>query len=584
MKKSWALLVIWIGLGCTAPRLPEGAAADRILVNGNIITVDADDSLAEAIAIKDGRIVAVGSNAEIEALAGETTERIDLSGKTATPGLLDAHCHCSWGGADLLYLLNLSYPNVESVTDVVGMVDEQREVLEDGGWIQGHGWDEGKLAERRYIYASDLDAVSPENPVWLMHTMGHYGVANALALQLAEVTKETPDPPGGTIDRYPDGRPTGVLKESAMALVTNLIPPTTAEELRRGIEHIAKELNKEGMTGLKDPGIGLAEWEGYQRVLEDGGLSVRVFALWRVGASLAARATVEDARSLAARIGPFTKPYLSTGDDHLISGGVKMFIDGSGGARTAWLYDEWNKNQTDLDEGNRGYPISDPATVREQIRLFHRAGIHTSVHSIGDRAIDWVVDSYAMALEETPTTGLRHGIIHTNIPTDHALDEMARMQEQYDAAYPEPSATFMWWIGDTYAGNFGVERAARLNPFKTFLERGIQWADGSDFNVTPFPARYGLWASVARKTLLGNYGETPWGMDESVDIRTALRSRTIWAAHQMFLEDVIGSIEVGKYADIAVWDQDLYTIPVDAIKDLECQMTLFNGEVVFDRH
>ena len=141
----------------------------------------------------------------------------------------------------------------------------------------------------------------------------------------------------------------------------------------------------------------------------------------------------------------------------------------------------------------------------------------------------------------------------------------------------------MWWIGDTYAGNFGEERSLRLNPFKTYRDRGILWADSSDFSVTPYPARYGLWASVARKTLLGVHGDTPYGTDESVDIRTALRSRTIWAARQMFLEDEIGSIEPGKYADLAVWDRNPYDVETDAIREMECQMTLLAGEVVFER-
>lgn len=558
-------------------------AADRILVNGNIITVDASDTIAEAVAIRDGKILAVGTNEEIAALAGSETERIDLNGWTATPGLLDAHCHFLLGGVGLLYVLDLSYPNVESVDDVVTKVQEHVDTLQPGAWMEGRGWDEGKFRELRYVVASDLDPVSPDNPVWLVHTMGHYGVANSVALELAGIDENAPDPPGGTIDRDPDGKPTGVLKESAQALVGSLIPPVTSEQLQAGIKHIARELNKEGMTGLKEPGINQTQWEAYQKVAADGDLTTRVFVLRLIGEDFTTITTADDARAMAERLGPFTRPYESTGDDTLISGGIKMFIDGSGGARTAWLYEDWNKNHTDVDAGNRGYPLFDPAVVREQIRIFHDAGIHMSVHSIGDRGIDWVVDSYAMALDANPTKGLRHGIVHANIPTDHALDEIERLQKDYDAAYPEPSATFMWWIGDTYAGNFGPERALRLNPFRTYLHRGIRWADGSDFDVTPFPAKYGLWASVKREPLLGVYGDEPYGSQQGVDIQTALRSRTIWAARQMFLEDKIGSIEVGKYADIAIWDTDVTNAPIDDVKDMECQLTLFNGNVVYRR-
>ncbi|MFQ5690718.1 MAG: amidohydrolase [Gemmatimonadota bacterium] len=573
----WLVLSAGALAGCSgSPRaVPDALAADLILVNGHILTVDAEDSVAEAVAIRDGRIMAVGSTREIQAVAGRGTERIDLHGLTATPGLLDAHAHFAGGGLDRLYVLDLSYPGVKSIGDVVAAVGGRTERLEPDQWVRGRGWDEGKLKELRYIRTSDLDSVSPRNPVWLSHTMGHYGVANSLALGLAGITADTPDPPGGTIDRYPDGRPTGVLKESAQALVARLIPPFTARQMREGIRRLAAEFNREGMTGLKDPGIGPAAWDAYRRVLVEGDLTVRVFALWRAGP------TLEDARALIERVGPFTRPYQSTGDDHLISGGVKLYMDGSGGARTAWLYDDWNRNFDEVDVGNRGYPANDPDVLRRQIRLFHDAGLHVSVHAIGDRAIDWVVDSYAAALEAHPISGLRHGIIHANIPTEHALDEMAELQSRYDAAYPEASAGFMWWIGDTYAGNFGPERARRLNPFRTYVEKGIRWAGGSDYNVTPFPARYGLWASMARETLLGIYGRNPYGGAESVDIDTALHSYTIWGARQMFLERKIGSIEVGKYADIAVWDRDLYSVDPAKIKDLRCEMTLFQGRVVY---
>jgi predicted amidohydrolase YtcJ len=158
---------------------------------------------------------------------------------------------------------------------------------------------------------------------------------------------------------------------------------------------------------------------------------------------------------------------------------------------------------------------------------------------------------------------------------------MARMQRQYDAAYPEPQAPFLWWIGDTYAGTFGAERAARLNPFKTYLSQRVHWGGGSDYFVTPLAARYGLWASVARETLKKVYGAHPFGTAESVDIHTALRSYTGWAARQLFLEDRIGSIESGKDADIAVWDRDLYAIATDDIKNLHCEVTIFNGKIVF---
>jgi len=176
---------------------------------------------------------------------------------------------------------------------------------------------------------------------------------------------------------------------------------------------------------------------------------------------------------------------------------------------------------------------------------------------------------------------LRHSIIHANIPSDHAMDFMAQLQKKYDAAIPEAQAPFIWWIGDTYAGNFGPERSKRLLPLKSYLDRGIRWGGGSDYPVTPLAARYGLWASVTRETLKGVYGPHPFGMAESVDIHTALRSYTIWAARQLFLEDRVGSLEVGKSADIAVWDRNPYDVPGRDLRNLRCEITIMNGEVVY---
>jgi len=372
------------------------------------------------------------------------------------------------------------------VAAVQAKVAERVAAVAKGAWIQGRGWDEGTLAERRLLTARDLDQVAPDNPVWLGQTTGHYGVANSAALRLAKIDRSTKDPPAGTIDRDPHGVPTGVLKESAQELITSLIPEPAESIVVRALGELAKAFNAEGMTGLKDPGISSGDWEAYRKSLADSALTVRVFALWRGGRSMAT------AERLIAERAAVSKPYETTGDDRLISGGIKLFIDGSGGDRTAWLYDDCNKKRTEVDRGNKGYPAASPDTIRALIKRYHDAGFHVSVHSIGDRAIDWTVDSYVQALEANPAKGRRHGIIHANIPTDRAIDLMASLQRQYDAGYPEPSPAFTWWIGDTYAGNFGPARSARLNPFKAFERKGIKWAGSSDFNVTPFPARYGI--------------------------------------------------------------------------------------------
>ena len=411
--------------------------------------------------------------------------------------------------------------------------------------------------------------------MWLTHTTGHYGVANSYALRLARISRDTKDPDSGTIERDADGAPTGVLKERAQDLVTNLIPPFTKEQERNGLLQMMADFNSEGMTAAKDPGIEPDRWALYQEILRDNKSTVRIFALFHGGR------TVDSARKTLALLQQQPRPPQSFADGMLLAGGVKLFMDGSGGGRTAWVYDPWFKNATQVDDGNTGYPNIDPPVYRQMVKLFHDAGIHVSTHAVGDRAIDWVVDTYAELLKENPTKHLRHGIIHCNIPTDHALETIARLQRDYDAGYPETQAPFMWWIGDIYGASFGAKREARLMPYKTYLEKGIIWSGGSDFFVTPFPARYGLWSSMVRKTLKGTYGSQPFGTAESVDIHTALKSYTIWAAHQLFLEDRIGSLEPGKDADIAVWDRDIYSIPADDIKDMHCELTLLRGRVVY---
>ena len=548
-------------------------SADLILVNGTVITVDAADSIAQGVAVSGGKIVAVGASRDMRALANGRTQVIDLHGRTVTPGLIDTHVHFS-ETADL-FSINLSDVAITKIDDVVKRVAERVATAKGGEWIRGSGWDEGKLAERRYVLASDLDRVAPNNPVWLEHTTGHYGVANSYALKLAEVRKVTPDPPAGTIDRDVQGNPTGVMKEAAQGLVTRLVPPFTRDQQRQGLVKMIEDFNKEGMTGAKDPGIGQQKWDLYAELLKEGKLTVRMFALWSGARRL------EDNAQVLASVQAHPKAAASIGDGVLISGGVKMFMDGSGGARTAWMHEEWNRNFTDKDAGNVGYPATPPDAYRRIVADLHNAGVHVSTHAIGDRAIDWVVDTYDQVLAAKPTRGLRHGIIHANTPTDHAIDVMARLQKQYDAGYPESQAEFMWWIGDNYAANLGRPRVFRLKPFRTYTQKGIIWAGGSDYGVTPFPARYGLWSTVARKTLNGRFGGTPFGTAESVDVRTALRSYTIWAAHQLFLENRIGSIEVGKDADLAVWDRNLYTVPTDVLKDLKCEITLFRGAIVY---
>jgi len=554
---------------------------DLVLIHGHILTEDATDSVAQAIAVRHGVIVKVGSDADVRDFAGKAPgiRVIDLHGRTATPGLIDTHAHIADGGVQEIYTIQLS--ETTSVAEILSRVKARVAQAKPGEWVTGFGWDEGKLAEHRYVTAADLDAVAPNNPVWLTHTTGHYGVANSLALKLAHITAGTADPSAGTIDRDSHGSPTGVLKEeSAMNLVIHLVPPFTLEQMRQGILHIQDVLHREGITAVKDPDIFQLHWDAYKSLLEDGQLKERICVLWHAGS------TMESARKALAEVNTVPRLPATLGNDRLLSCGVKIYMDGSGGGRTGWVYDDWLRDATTPDvtssgTGNKGYPQTDPAIYQDMVRLFHQNKIPVGTHAVGDRAMDWVVDTYALVEEAQPHSGLRHSIIHANLPTPHAIDVMATLQKKYDAGYPEMQPEFLWWLGDIYAASYGPKRGQHLEPLKTLQSRGILWSGGSDYFVTPVTARYGLWASLARQTAKGRYGLQPFGTAEAVDIHTALRSYTAWGSRQMFLEDKIGTLEVGKRADIAVWDRDLYSASTEQIKDLKCLMTLLDGEVVY---
>ena len=554
----------------------DTAPADMVLMNGQLITVAPNDRVAQALAIRHGRIIRVGSDKEVQRLIGLKTTVIDLHGRAATPGLIDAHAHVLNTGLVELFEIDLSH--AASIGEITGALAIRAAKARPGEWVVGSGWDEGKLVERRYPTAEELDTAAPDNPVWLENGTGHYGVANSAALKLAGIDAKTAAAPAGTIEHYADGRPTGVLKETAAALVTRLIPETTFEQRREAIKHMLHRLHAEGMTGFKDPNIFQSDWPAYRSLAAQGALDANVCVLFSTGNTMdEARATLRWIRAAQDEVAAL--PHSS-----LRVCGAKIFMDGSGAAPTAWMYQEWNRNRTEVAVGNRGYPQIDPAIFRQQVHLFVDADVGIGVHAIGDRAIDWVVDSFAEALAQHPRKGLRLSIIHANTPTDHAISVMAELQKRYDSGIPESQAGFTWWIGDIYAANLGPERSLRLNPFHSYLQHGVIWAGGSDSPVTPIEARYGLWASIARETLKGTFGKTPFGIQEAVDIHAALRSYTAWAARQINADLDAGSLEVGKSADIAVWDRNPYMIPAAALKDMVCDMTFFRGRIVFRRN
>ena len=549
-------------------------APDLILTNASVITMDKMDSVAEAVAVTGNKITAVGSSADLEQLAGPETTIIDLEGNTVSPGIIDTHNHFAVSVSADLNQMDVEYPSVKSIQDIRLQLQQSVANKAPGDWILGWGWDAAKLDEKRNINASDLDDLTPNNPVWLGHTSAHYGVANSQALALAGIDSDTPNPDGGVIERDRNGVATGILTDQAMDFVNNIIP----EAPRNYVKAITKwvgDLSAEGITTIKDPEIYQEHWDAYKTVEQQGGLSVRVFTLWRVPD------TLDDAKVLLHHIKSFTQPLEQDGSSLVISGGVKIYIDGSGTVRTAWVHEDWNQNYTDVDEGNRGLTYIAPNVLSDQIKLFHDAGVHIGTHAIGDRAIDFTMTSYDQVLESNPIIGLRHSIIHSNLPTDYAMDLMVKLQRKFDTGYPEVQPAFLWWIGDTYVANFGPERSLRVLPLRTFENRGILWAGSSDFDVSPYALRHAFWAASTRQPMLGTHGTNPWGTDETVSIHETLRAYTATASRQVFLEDKIGTIEVGKLADIVAWDRNLYTIPTHELKEVKATLTIMNGEIVY---
>ena len=558
-----------------APAEAKVAPADTVLHHGQILTVDRADRVVQALAIRGGRIVALGTDRAIAAFIGKRTKVINLAGKTATPGMIDSHAHILEGGID--EVANLQLGEASSVADFLARVQARAAQLPAGAWLTGSGWNESRMAEHHPPSLAELDAVSAGHPVALENTTGHYTLVNSAVLKLAGVEPGTPDPAGGRFDRDTSGALNGVLYDSAQgAVLGKLVPPVDAATRAKGLAHVIAGALSEGLTGVKDPDTVREQWAVYADAARKAPLPMHICTLAAAHTTMAtAHAAVNDYRQRKREVAALKGRNLDVC-------GVKIYLDGSGAGRTAWVYQPFESDAAHTNPGT-GLPQMAPEVYREMVRLFTSESIPIGTHAIGDRAIDTVVDAYADALKATPKQGLRHSLIHGNVPTDHAIAVMADLQKTYDSGYPEAQAEFLWFLGDALAAGFGPERSARMMPYATYRKKGLIYSDGSDYPVTPYAPRYGLWSSVAREPDGDRFGKAPFGTADAVDIHTAMKSHTIWAARQIFLEKQTGSLEVGKLADIAIWDRNPYASPTASLKDMHCLMTLFGGKLVFER-
>ena len=536
-------------------------AADLVIVNAKIVTVNREFAIAEATAIKGETIVAVGRAADVMKLVGPSTEVLNAQGNTVIPGLIDSHIHMLSTGATLL-ILNCRTPPMKSITDIVKAAQDQVKKSKPREWIQGRGWDQSKLVEKRFPTRWDLDKVSLDNPVYLVRTCGHLAVVNSAALRVAGITRDTSQPVGGMIEKDKRGEPTGVLMEApAMSLVSQHIPARTFEEKTKAIREASKRFNEAGLTGVIEAGISPEDMRAYQRCLEDGSLNVRVNMM--LSAPDRSK-TVEECESQIQAF-PF---YTGFGNKMLRISGLKILIDGGVGGRTALLNEPYTN-----DTENVGLLTLPEHRLRALVDLANKYDWQVGVHCAGDRAMDITLNAFEETHRKKSIKGKRWTIIHSYLPSEKNFQQCREMGV---VVASQPS--FLYYLGDSYYENLGQNRAFYAKPHKDWLKQGIVVASGTDSPVTPYLPFVSLWASIARKTEVSG---TQLGTEQAVTREEALRMYTINGAYLSFEEKVKGSVEPGKLADLLIIDRDILTCPVDHIKDTRVLRTILGGRTVY---
>jgi predicted amidohydrolase YtcJ len=540
-------------------------APDLILSNGRIHTMDATSgassgTLAQSVAIKDGRFVAVGGDAELAALAGPGTKRLGLGGRTAIPGIFDSHNHFMEVGAKLSMI---RLDECESPEEMMELVRERANVTPPGEWIIGQGWNEGMFADGRLPTRHDIDPATSQHPVVLMRFF-NTDVVNSNTLEMAGINRGTPDPDGGRIERDASGEPNGLLRASAKTLIRPLIPKPTLEQMKESLRLACGEMHRLGITSVVDPGLRPSEMRAYQSFYEDGELSVRVNLMpsWH-GFFDDEVETQLDYRARELGV------YSGLGNEWLRIGALKMAIDGGTTPHTAYMYEPY-EGDTELVAFNR---IELDALYR-YFRTAQELGWDVGIHCCGDHAQDMAVDTFARVAREVPNPEARHNIVHAYFPTVRALAQMA---EYNIAAVLQP--TFIYWEGELLFRDVGQQRALNYKPVRKYLDHGVVVTSSSDVTSTvsanPFVSLYAL---VARKNRLGQ-DIAPL---EAISREEALRTYTAGGTWLTREEGLKGTIEVGKLADLAVLDRDYFSVPVEEIKDVQVDMTVVGGAVVWE--
>jgi predicted amidohydrolase YtcJ len=540
------------------PEKPE--PADLVLKNGLVYTLNDDQPRAEAVALRYGQIVFIGSTADAKKYEAKTTRVVDLKGRVVVPGLADAHYHFAGVG---YREMNLNLEGTVSLADFLAKVKARVAQAKPGEWVTGRGWIETFWTPQAFPTRQDLDAIAPNNPIYLTRADGHASVVNSAALKAASIDKATANPTGGEIMKDKAGEPNGMLVDRAQGLVGKLLPAPNAADLEKALLLADKRSLALGWTQVHDAGVGYDQINLVKRLYEEKKLKIRLYE--------AIRGPSADTQRLLKE-GPTIGLY----DGRLTVRTIKVSIDGALGSKGAALLDNYSDHDTN------GLLMYTEAQVMPTFIQALKKGIQLEVHAIGDRANRTLLDWYEAAFNEVPMIQ-RSSREEPRWRNEHAQivhpDDLARFAKLKIIPSMQPSHA----IGDLHfaATRLGQKRLAGAYAWQTLIKQGNMVAGGSDAPVERGEPMIEFYAAVARKDMKGFAGEG-WHPEEKVTREQALKMFTLWAAYAAFEEKKRGSIEIGKWGDLTVLTGDIMTMPEADILKTRCAMTVVNGEVVFD--
>jgi predicted amidohydrolase YtcJ len=534
-----------------------------ILCNGKIVTADRDFSMAEAVAIRGGRFLSVGSTSEICALAGPRTEIVDLGGRTVLPGLIDTHAHVEEAG---LLKSTVSFDGVHSAAEAMARIADQAARTPAGQWIRGGIWHPlSQLAEKRFLTLEELDRAAPDHPLYL--PVSHFTMANSRALALASITRETADPAGGTIHRDPaTGEPNGVLEERAEDLLTRILPDWTDEERVAQMKEAMAYFNSHGLTSAISAAVGPATLRAHHEVRRRGAATLRISAMYAPTGGLNPTMSIDEWEAFFSRIGAASE----FGDEWLSYSGVKLQIDGGMTLRTAAMREAYPG-----DANYHGTFVIEPERFNALVGIVNRYGWRVGVHAVGDAAIDRVLDAYERADAERSIRDRRFIVIHGSLIRPDQMKRARALGVRVDG-----QSAFLWDKAAIVARYLGKDTADRAFPMRTMIDvMGIDAvAQGTDYPINPLNPFINIYIMVTRRDRNGDV----YGAGEAVTREEAIRLYTSAAARYAFAEAQTGSIEPGKLADMVVLSDDVLTVPDEGLKEIRALRTIVGGRTVYE--